>query len=122
MAACGPEPDGKTGSAIEKRMLASGAERAKLGEMCSCVEKAVGDALSGMPRLISAGYIPLEDDYWRLFVIHDSDNHGDTTSDLIDKISELEKLPPVPALDLQLVHVSRNAPMPGDATVIFAKR
>lgn len=90
--------------------------------MCSCVEKAVGDALSDMPHLISAGYIPLGDDYWPLFVIHDSDDHGGITSDLIDKIAELEKLPSVPALDLQLMHVSRNAPIPGDATVIFAKK
>ena len=51
--------------------------------------------LSDMPHLISAGYIPLGDDYWPLFVIHDSDNHGGIASDLIDKIAELEKLPSV---------------------------
>ena len=122
MAAYGSELDRKIDLAIEKHMLASGTERAKRDEMCSCVEKAAGDALSDVPHLISAGYIPLGDDYWPLFVIHDSDNHGDITSDLIDKIVELEKLPSVPTLDLQLMHISKNAPIPSDATVIFATR
>ena len=90
--------------------------------MRSCVEKAVAGALSGMPHLISAGYVPLGDDYWPLFVIHDSDEPADVTRQLISKITQLEKLPSVPTLDLKLAHVSRNTPMPSEATVIFAKK
>lgn len=122
MAAYGSELDKKIDLAVQRRAAAGGAERSRREEMRSRVEKAVAGALSGMPHLISAGYVPLGDDYWPLFVIHDSDDHGDLTSDLVDKISELQKLPSMPTLDLKLAHVSRNTPMPSDATVIFAKK
>ena len=122
IAAYGPELDRKIDLAVQRRAAAGDAERPRRAEMRSCVEKAVAGALSGMPHLISAGYVPLGDDYWPLFVIHDSDDHGDLTSDLVDKISELQKLPSVPTLDLKLAHVSRNTPMPSEATVIFAKK
>lgn len=122
MAAYVSEADRKIDSALEK-IASEGTARAQLdGERLLLVEKAIAGALSDMPHLISAAYIPLGEDYWPLFVTHDSDQPADLTSELIDKIVDLAKLPSVPIMDLQLMHVSRNTCMPGDATVIFAKR
>ena len=122
MAAYGSELDRKIDLAVQRRAVAGDAERSRREEMRSRVEKAVAGELSGMPHLISAGYVPLEEDYWPLFVIHDSDEPADVTRQLISKITQLEKLPSMPTLDLKLAHVSRNTPMPSDATVIFAKK
>ena len=105
------------------KIASEGTARAQLDdERRLLVEKAVADALSDMPHLISVAYTPLGEDYWPLFVTHDSDQPAELTSDLIDKIVDLAKLPSVPIMDLQLMHVSRNTCIPSDATVIFTRK
>ena len=113
--------DRKIDLALRKIAL-EGTARAQLGERRLLVEKAVSNALSDVPHLISVAYVPLGEDYWPLFVTHDSDEPAELTIDLIDKIVDLAKLPSVPMMDLQLMHTSRNTCIPSDATVIFAKK
>lgn len=120
MAAYGSEIDKKLDLALEK-IASEGAASAQLDERLSLVEKALAGALSDVPHLISAAYVPLGEDYWPLFVTHDSDEPAELTTELIDKIVDLAKLPYVPMMDLQLMHASRNTCVPGDARVIFAK-
>lgn len=121
IAAYGSEMDRKIDLALRKIAL-EGTARAQLGERRLLVEKAVSNALSDVPHLISVAYVPLGEDYWPLFVTHDSDEPAELTIDLIDKIVDLAKLPSVPMMDLQLIHTSRNTCIPSDATVIFAKK
>ena len=85
------------------------------------MKKAVTDAIFGMEEVISAAYVPLEDDYWKLYVVYDSDCLADLVKRLISRIGKAEELPSVPLLNLQLVHASENAGMPGDSRTIFAK-
>ena len=121
MAAYGSEIDRKIDLAL-KKIAFEGTARTQLDDMRLLVEKAVADTLSDVPHLISVAYVPLGEDYWPLFVTHDSDEPAELTIDLIDKIVDLAKLPSVPMMDLQLMHTSRNTCIPSDATVIFAKK
>jgi len=114
LAAYGPEIDRKIASAF--------ARAARLDdERHLCVKKAVTDAIFGMQDVISAAYVPLEDDCWKLYVVYDSDCLADLVKRLISGIRKAEELPSVPLLDLQLVHASESAGMPGNSRTIFAK-
>ena len=113
LAAYGPEIDRKIASAF--------ARAARLEERHPYVKKAVTDAIFGIEEVISAAYVPLEDDCWKLYVVCDGDCLADLVKRLISGIRKAEKLPSVPLLDLQLVHASESAGMPGNSRTIFAK-
>ena len=79
------------------------------------------DAVGRIVEEKLAAYVPLEDDCWKLYVVYDGDCLADLVKRLISGIRKAEKLPSVPLLDLQLVHASESAGMPGNSRTIFAK-
>jgi len=84
-------------------------------------EKTIADAFSCMRHVISVAYVPRED-YWLLFIIHDSDRRGDVTEQIANAMVRAEDLPSVPLLDARIRHVSGTTHAPPEAKVLFAKR
>ena len=101
-----------TGAAGAVHMLRRGHLHAK---------KAIADALSGVPHVLSASYIPQHDNYWPLFVVHDSDRRGKMTEQIVHEIVRAERLPHMPLLDLRIMHASNAMPMPDEAVAVFTK-
>lgn len=82
--------------------------------------KAITGALSGVQRVVSVAYVGRDDNYWLLFIAHDSDRRGDITRQLAGKIARVERSPSMPLLDGQIRHVS-TARTPPEAKAIFAR-
>lgn len=85
-----------------------------------CAEKAIAGALSGVQRVVSVAYVRRDDDYWLLFIAHDSDRRGDVTRQLAGEIARVERSNSMPLLDAQIRHVS-TARTPPEAKVIFTR-
>ena len=85
-------------------------------------EREVTEALSGIRHVVSAAYVQRENDYWSLFITHDSDRRGDITEQIVDKIVDVENIPSVPLLEPHIMHVSDPSYAPPEATPLFPKR
>ena len=84
-------------------------------------EREITKALSSMKHVVSAAYVKRENNYWSLFITHDSDRRGDITEQIIDKIVDVENKPSIPRLEPQITHVS-GPPIPRKAEMLFTKR
>ena len=114
----GPEIERMIGSAVEKSMAAArhGGEARQ-----ARVREAISEAFGGMENVVSAAYIPREENYWPLLIVHDSDSPADIIKRITRKIMQVEEIPSVPLLHPQLIHVSETTRMPPEARVVFAR-
>lgn len=85
-------------------------------------EREITKALSSMKHVVSAAYVQRENDYWSLFITHDSDRRGDITEQIVDKIVDAENIPSMPLLEPHIMHVSDPSYIPPEATPLFPKR
>ena len=66
-------------------------------------------------------YIPREENYWPLLIVHDSDSPAGIVKWITGKIARVEERPSVPLLHPQLIHVSETTRMQPEARVVFAR-
>ena len=85
-------------------------------------EREITKALSNMKHVVSAAYVQRENDYWSLFITHDSDRRGDITEQIVDKIIHVESITSMPLLEPHIMHVSDTSYTPPEATPLFPKR